>query len=75
MLPRHLTALRLPVRKAALDLLPAKTSHQKAASIRYVMSAVILPAIKDWMGLCRWHAASFLPERRNTLLVGGTCTG
>jgi DNA replication protein DnaC len=69
------------------DLLRAETAHREAASIRYRMTAAKLPAIKDLdgfmfdgtpinEGLIRsLHAGSFLPERRNIVLVGGTGTG
>lgn len=69
------------------DLLRAETAHREAASIRYRMTAARLPAIKDLdgfvfdgtpinEGLVRsLHAGSFLPERRNIVLVGGTGTG
>jgi len=63
------------------DLLRAETAHREAASIRYRMTAAKLPAIKDLdgfmfdgtpinEGLIRsLHAGSFLPERRNIVLV------
>ena len=69
------------------DLLRAETAHREAASIRYRMTAAKLPAIKDLdgfmfdgtpinEGLIRsLYAGSFLPERRNIVLVGGTGTG
>ncbi|TDW68130.1 DNA replication protein DnaC [Novosphingobium sp. PhB55] len=69
------------------DLLRAETAHRDAASIRYRMTAAKLPAIKDLDGfvfdgtpineglLRSLHAGSFLPERRNIVLVGGTGTG
>jgi len=69
------------------DLLRAETAHRESASIRYRMTAAKLPAIKDLdgfmfdgtpinEGLIRsLHAGSFLPERRNIVLVGGTGTG
>lgn len=69
------------------DLLRAETAHRHAASIRYRMSAAKLPTIKDIdtfvfddspinEELVRaLHAGSFLPGRRNVILVGGTGTG
>ena len=69
------------------DLLRAESAHREAASIRYRMTAARLPAIKDLdsfvfadtpinESLVRsLHAGSFLPERRNIVLVGGTGTG
>ncbi|KRB84991.1 ATPase [Sphingomonas sp. Root710] len=69
------------------DLLRAETAHREAASIRYRMTAAKLPAIKDLdsfvfdntpinEGLVRsLHTGSFLPGRRNIVLVGGTGTG
>ena len=69
------------------DLLRAEATHRHAASIRYRMSAAKLPVIKDIdafvfdgtpinEGLIRsLHAGSFLPGRRNIVLVGGTGTG
>lgn len=69
------------------DLLRAEAAHRHAASIRYRMSAARLPVVKDidaFMfagtpineGLVRsLHAGSFLPGRRNIVLVGGTGTG
>ncbi|MET3472315.1 DNA replication protein DnaC [Novosphingobium sp. 1529] len=69
------------------DLLRAETAHRDAASIRYRMTAAKLPAIKDLdgfmfdgtpinEGLIRsLHTGSFLPERRNIVLIGGTGTG
>ena len=69
------------------DLLRAEAAHRHAASIRYRMSAAKLPVVKDidaFMfegtpineGLVRsLHAGSFLPGRRNIVLVGGTGTG
>ena len=69
------------------DLLRAETAHRDAASIRYRMTAARLPAIKDLDGFMfdgtpineglirQLHAGSFLPERRNIVLVGGTGTG
>jgi len=69
------------------DLLRAETSHRHAASIRYRMAAARLPAVKDLdafvfddtpinEGLVRsLHNGSFLANRRNIVLVGGTGTG
>ena len=69
------------------DLLQAEAAHRHAASIRYRMTAARLPVIKDLgafvfdgtpinEGLVRQlHAGSFLPNRRNIVLVGGTGTG
>jgi DNA replication protein DnaC len=69
------------------DLLRAEAAHRHAASIRYRMSAAKLPVVKDIdafvfdgtlinEGLVRsLQAGSFLPGRRNIVLVGGTGTG
>jgi DNA replication protein DnaC len=69
------------------DLLQAEAAHRHAASIRYRMTATKLPVIKDLSafvfdgapineGLVRsLYAGSFLPNRRNIVLVGGTGTG
>ena len=69
------------------DLLRAEAAHRHAASIRYRMTAAKLPVIKDLdafvfegtpinEGLVRsLHAGSFLPGRRNIVLIGGTGTG
>ena len=69
------------------DLLRAETAHRQAASIRYRMTAARLPVIKDLssfvfegslinQGLVRsLHDGSFLANRRNVVLVGGTGTG
>jgi DNA replication protein DnaC len=69
------------------DLLRAEAAHRHAASIRYRMSAATLPVVKDIdafvfdgtpinEGLVRsLQAGSFLPGRRNIVLVGGTGTG
>ena len=69
------------------DLLRAEAAHRHAASIRYRMSATKLPVIKDLdtfvfdgtpinEELVRsLQARSFLPGRRNIVLVGGTGTG
>ena len=69
------------------DLLRAEAAHRHAASIRYRMTAAKLPVIKDIdafvfegtpinEGLVRsLHAGSFVPGRRNIVLIGGTGTG
>ena len=69
------------------DLLRAEAAHRHAASIRYRMTAAKLPVIKDIdafvfegtpinEGLVRsLHAGSFVPDRRNIVLIGGTGTG
>ena len=69
------------------DLLQAEAAHRHAASIRYRMTATRLPVIKDLSafvfdgapineGLVRsLYAGSFLPNRRNIVLVGGAGTG
>ena len=69
------------------DLLRAEATYRHAASVRYRMSAARLPAVKDLdafvfgdtpinEGLVRsLHSGSFLPGRRNVVLVGGTGTG
>ena len=69
------------------DLLRAEAAHRHAASIRYRMTAAKLPVIKDLdafvfegtpinEGLVRsLHAGSFLPGRRNIVLIGATGTG
>ena len=69
------------------DLLRAEAAHRHAASIRYRMTAAKLPVVKDLDafvfegtpindGLVRsLHAGSFLPGRRNIVLIGGTGTG
>ena len=69
------------------DLLRAEATHRHAASVRYRMSAVRLPAVKDLdgfvfdgtpinEGLVRsLHSGSFLASQRNVVLVGGTGTG
>jgi len=69
------------------DLLRAEAAHRHAASIRYRMSAAKLPVVKDIdaflfegtpinEGLVRsLHSGSFLPGKRNIVLVGGTGTG
>ena len=69
------------------DLLRAEAAHRHAASIRSRMTAAKLPVIKDLdafvfegtpinEGLVRsLHAGSFLPGRRNIVLIGGTGTG
>jgi DNA replication protein DnaC len=69
------------------DLLRAEAAHRHAASIRYRMTAAKLPVVKDLdafvfegtpinEGLVRsLHAGSFIPARRNIVLIGGTGTG
>ena len=69
------------------DLLRAEAAHRHAASIRYRMGAAKLPVVKDLdafafegtpinQDLVRsLHAGSFLANRRNVVLVGGTGTG
>ncbi len=69
------------------DLLQAEAAHRHAASIRYRMTAAKLPVIKDLSAFVfegtpinedlvrQLHSASFLPNRRNVVLVGGTGTG
>jgi len=69
------------------DLVRAEVTHRHAASTRYWMSATKLPVVKDIdafvfestpinEGLVRsLHAGSFLPGKRNIVLVGGTGTG
>lgn len=69
------------------DLLCAETAHRHAASISYRMGAAKLPAVKDIdafvfegtainEGLVRsLHTGSFLPGKRNFVLVGGIGTG
>lgn len=81
-LQRNRTAMEI-----LTDLLRAEIAHRHAASIRYRMSAAKLPAVKDIdtfafdgtpinEGLVRsLHSGSFLPGRRNIVLVGGTGTG
>ena len=76
-----------PAMEILSDLLRAESAHRHAASIRYRMSAAKLPVVKDLdafvfegtpinEGLVRaLHAGSFLPGRRNVVLVGGTGTG
>ena len=69
------------------DLLQAEAAHRHAASIRYRMTAAKLPVLKD-LGtfvfegtpinedlVRQLHGGSFLPNRRNVVLVGGTGTG
>jgi DNA replication protein DnaC len=68
------------------DLLRAEAAHRHAASIRYRMSATKLPVIKDLDAFVfdgtpineelvrALHAGSFLPGRRNIVLVGGDVT-
>ena len=81
-LQRNRTALEM-----LADLLQAETAHRQAASIRYRMTAAKLPVIKDLssfvfdgspinQGLVRsLHDGSFLTNRHNVVLVGGTGTG
>ncbi len=69
------------------DLLRAEAAHRHAASIRYRMTAAKLPVIKDLDAFAfegtpineelvrSLHAGSFLPGRRNIVLIGGTGTG
>jgi DNA replication protein DnaC len=69
------------------DLRSAEATHRHAASIRYRMTAAKLPVVNDLdafvfegtpinEGLVRsLHAGSFLPGRRNIVLIGGTGTG
>lgn len=69
------------------DLLRAEAAHRHAASIRYRMTAAKLPVIKDLdafvfdgtpikEGLVRsLHARSFVPGRRDIVLIVGTGTG
>ena len=69
------------------DLLRAEAAHRHAASIRYRMTAAKLPVVKDLdafvfegtpinEGLVRsLHAGSFVPARRNIVLIGGTGIG
>ncbi len=70
------------------DLLQAEAAHRHAASIRYRMTATRLPVIRRHLsafvfdgapineGLVRsLYAGSFLANRRNIVLVGGTGTG
>lgn len=66
------------------DLLRAEATHRHTASIRYRMSTAKLPVAKDIdafvfdgtpvnEGLVgSLHAGSFLPAKRNIVLVGGT---
>jgi DNA replication protein DnaC len=69
------------------DLLRAEAAHRHAASIRYRMTAAKLPVIKDLDAFAfegtpineelvrSLHGGSFLPGRRNIVLIGGTGTG
>jgi DNA replication protein DnaC len=69
------------------DLLQAEAAHRHAASIRYRMTAARLPVIKDLSAFAfdgtpinedlvrQLHGGSFLANRRNIVLVGGTGTG
>lgn len=72
------------VMEVLADLLHAEAAHRHASSIRYRMTAVKLPVIKDLdafvfdgtpinESLVRsLHAGAFLSGRRNVVLVGGT---
>src|SRR3546814_5938852 len=69
------------------DLLRAEATHRDAASIRYRMTAARLPVVKDLERFSfdgnpineemirSLHDGSFLPSRRNIVLVGGPGTG
>ena len=69
------------------DLLRAEAAHRHAASIRYRMTAAKLPVMKDLDAFVfegtpineqlvrSLHTGSFLPGRRNIVMVGGTGTG
>ena len=69
------------------DLLQAEAAHRHATSIRYRMTATKLPVIKDLSAFAfegtpinealvrQLHGGSFLINRRNVVLVGGTGTG
>ena len=69
------------------DLLRAEAAHRHAASVRYRMGAAKLPVVKDLDAFVfegtpinedlvrSLHAGSFLANRRNVVLVGGTGTG
>lgn len=69
------------------DLLQAEAAHRHAASIRYRMTAAKLPVLKDLSAFAfegmpinealvrQLHGGSFLTNRRNVVLVGGTGTG
>lgn len=69
------------------DLLRAEAAHRHAASVRYRMGAAKLPVVKDLDAFAfegtpinedlvrSLHAGSFLANRRNVVLVGGTGTG
>jgi DNA replication protein DnaC len=75
------------VMEVLTDLLQAEAAHRHAASIRYRMTAARLPVIKDLAAFAfegtpinedlvrQLHGGSFLPNRRNIVLVGGTGTG
>jgi DNA replication protein DnaC len=75
------------VMEVLTDLLQAEAAHRHAASIRYRMTAARLPMIKDLATFAfegtpinedlvrQLHGGSFLPNRRNIVLVGGTGTG
>ena len=69
------------------ELLRAEAAHRHAASVRYRMGAAKLPVVKDLDAFAfegtpinedlvrSLHAGSFLANRRNVVLVGGTGTG
>ena len=69
------------------DLLRAEAAHRHAASIRYRMTAAKLPVVKDIDAFVfdgtpineelvrSLHVGSFLPAKRNVVLIGGTGTG
>ena len=69
------------------DLLRSEEAHRHAASIRYRMTAARRPQVKDLDAFVfagtpineqlvrSLHQGSFLPVRRNAVLVGGTGTG
>jgi DNA replication protein DnaC len=69
------------------DLLGAEAAYRDATSVRNRMAAARIPVVKDIesfvfdgtpinQGLVRsLHSGSFLPGRRNIVLVGGTGTG
>src|SRR3546814_19284943 len=64
-----------------------EATHRVVASIRYLMTAARLPVVKDLERFSfdgtpineemirSLHDGSFLPSRRNIVLVGGTGTG
>ena len=75
------------IMEVVTDLIQAETTHRHAASIRYRMKAAKLPAIKDMSAFVfagtpinealvrSLGEGSFLHQRRNIVLVGGTGTG